>query len=242
MENNLIEECKRYMLSNEMIEKDNYKLKTKSETSSFSQNSKKNVSKITENINESKKENYFIPNRDDKLFWCFYIILRGEYNYELNNNFKTEKEIKIESIEKLREIKGELKAMKLKLNGIEDELLNDKKMGIKSLIALCLLYKKNIMYIWNRKFYEIIHNNEEDINIIINENGVNKLIMEIEKEKIEKIREDYLRITNIEKPFKAITAYTRDELLEMAHKLDIKNIEKKTKKKEIYEKIKFDCI
>ena len=29
MENNLIEECKRYMLSNEMIEKDNYKLKKK---------------------------------------------------------------------------------------------------------------------------------------------------------------------------------------------------------------------
>ena len=49
------------------------------------------------------------------------------------------------------------KAMKLKLNCIENELLNEKKIGLKTLIALCLLYNKNLMYICKNKYFEIIN-------------------------------------------------------------------------------------
>ena len=57
--------------------------------------------------------------------------------------------------------------MKLRLNEIENELLNNKKIGIKGLVAICLLHKINVIYIWDRKYMEYINNNEEDTNVIV---------------------------------------------------------------------------
>jgi hypothetical protein len=195
----------------------------------------------------SFKENTIIPPpilnmwgsfpTQDSLFWCFFIILNGLHEYEINTSFKREKEFKIESIEKLRNIKSELKAVKLRLNEIEDELLNKPKISIKSLIALCLLHKINILYVWNRKYFEIINNADEKINVILNENNENKIINDIDLDKINYYRENYLCIENINKPLKSITGYTHKELLNIAHKLDIKDITSKKTKKEIYEKI-----
>ena len=246
MASNIIDQCKLYMLTNENISKYNLQLDEENinrESHTDGKTKKRAKENEKENEKEGKNESiYFTPYNSDKLFWCFYIILKGTHDYEINNNFKTEKEFKIESIELLRKIKVELKAMKLKLCGIEDELLNQKKIGIKSLVALCLLYKINVLYVWNRKFFEIVNNADEKTNIIINESRDDKLMMEVDAEKIEYYREKYLRIDNIEKPFKAVTAYTKEELLKIAEKLDLKNIDQKSKKKDIYEKIKFDCI
>lgn len=172
----------------------------------------------------------------DELFWCFYIILNGEHEYELNNSFKTEKDFKIQSIEQLRKIKPQLKALKLKINETEDELLNAKKISIKSLIVLCLLYKKNLMYVWNRKYYEFINNSEEPINIIIWDKQENNFSHCVDSKKLKYYRENYWRIQNIDKPLKSVAGYTREELVVIVNKLDIENTKKDTKKS-LYEKI-----
>ena len=173
----------------------------------------------------------------DTLFWCFFTILKGEQEYEFDHSFKREKDFKIESIEKFRAIKSELKAFKLRLNEIENELLNEKKITIKSLVALCLLYKINIMYIWNRKYIEIINNADEKNNVIINEKGDNRISDDISPTTINYYRENYWCIENISKPLKAITSYTKDELIIIVQKLEIKDISVKKTKKEMYEKI-----
>ena len=173
----------------------------------------------------------------DSLFWCFFIILKGEQEYEINHSFQREKEFKIESIEKLRAIKSELKAFKLRLTEIENELLYEKKITIKTLVALCLLHKTNIMYIWKRNYFEIINNPDKTLNIIMNEKGENIISEDTNPEKIQYYREKYWCIENINKPLKAITSYTRDELITIVDKLEIKDISAKKTKKEMYEKI-----
>lgn len=236
MNNNIIESCKKYML----LEVDSLSYQRNIN------NTEKDLQKceIKSNVNDVNKSSYKSTNRiskefnnEDKLFWCFLIILKGEQDYILDHSFKKEKEFKIETIEKLRKIKAELKALKLKLNDIENELLNEKKITLKGLVALCLLYKINIMYVWNRKYFEIINNADDKINIIINENGEDKISNDVSNNKMNYYRENYWCIENISKPLKAITAYSKDELLIIIKKLEINDINLKKTKKEMYEKI-----
>ena len=152
----------------------------------------------------------------------------------MKNSFQTEKEFKINSIEKLREIKPQLKALKLKINDTENELLNSKKITIKGLVALCLLYKKNLFYVWNRKYYEMINDADQPINVIHCVN--NDYLYDVDDNKMEFYRENYWNVQNVDKPIKGMTGYSKEELLEIALKLDIQDMKKKTKK-EIYERI-----
>jgi len=219
--------CKKYMLIEENI------------TNFLPQKEEQNLKTEIRNIKIKTDKNTIkntISNQVDSLFWCFYILLNGEHEYELNNSFQTEKDFKIQSIEQLRKIKPQLKALKLKINEIEDELLNAKKISIKSLIVLCLLYKKNLMYIWDRKYYEFINNPEEPINIIIWDKQENNFSHFIDDEKQKYYRDNYWCIQHIDKPLKSITGYTRNELIIIANKLDIENTKKDTKKS-LYEKI-----
>ena len=239
MQNNIIDACKKYML----IEGD--PLTCHANINYMEKNlQKSNPIKHTTDMKESyiKKETYIKKESNgspfkDTLFWCFFTILKGDQEYELNHSFKREKEFKIESIEKMRTIKSELKAFKLRLNEIENELLNEKKITIKSLVALCLLYKINIMYVWNRKYFEITNNADEKMNIIINEKNEDKIADNISSTMINYYRENFWCIENISKPLKAITAYTKDELIIIVQKLEIKDISTKKTKKEMYEKI-----
>ena len=245
MANNLLDKCKPYMLNSENM--DNFKIsiciqETNNKSNKDNMSNKIQTTKIANDINLVREEGDFVTDKEDKLFWCFFVILKGFHEYEINGNFKTEKDLKIESIENLRKMKGELKALKLSLINIEDRLLNYKKIDIMTLVALALLYKKNIVYIWNRKYYEIINNIDEHINIIINDNRNIKLIIENSNKILDYYRDNYLRVENIDKPFKSITAYSKNELITIAEKLGLKNIDKKTSKKELYEKIKFDCV
>ena len=191
-------------------------------------------------FNKYTNKSKIVDNSKDALFWNFYIILYGEHEYELNNSFKKEKEFKIECVEKLRFLKSELKAMKLRLNEIEDELVNQKKITKKGLVALCLLYKVNIFYVWNRKYFEIINDATKEVYVInddTNKNGNNAKIIELTLQQIEDYREKYWCIENIEKPLKAMTSYSKDELMAIIVKLDAKDITLKNTKKDMYQRI-----
>jgi len=202
----------------------------------MSNNISNNKSKRTEISRKSRYENK-LSQQTDKLFWCFFVILNGDHEFQLDNSYKREKEFKIESIEKLRIIKPQVKALKLRLTEIEDELLNYKKITIKSLLALCLLYNINLIYVWNRKYFEVINDPSKKMNVIINDGTNDNINDNLSDEKIKYYRNNYWLIENVEKPIKAMTSYSKEELFIIINKLEIKDITMKSTKKVMYEKI-----
>ena len=227
----IINDCEKYMLSTENMRKIPTLNKYLSKIESKSQY--KNI----DNRKKNDKPKNILSQQTDKLFWCFFIILNGEHDFEIDHSFKREKDIKIQTIEQLRPIKSELKAFKLRLNEIEDELLNCKKITIKSLIAFTLLHKINIIYVWNRKYFEIINDSEKKINVIINDGVNDSIFSDVTDEKINYYRNNYWLIENVDKPIKAMTGYSKEELFTIINKLEIKDITMKMTKKVMYEKI-----
>ena len=198
-----------------------------------------NIIKLLPNINSNNNRqsnkvnlNKIINNRDE-LFWIIYKIVEGEYKYETNCNFKTEKDFKIKCIEDLRLFKTKLKTYKLCLNRVEDQLLNHKKINLEAFFALSLLFSLNIFYVWNNKFFEFNCNENSDIYIINNNNNI---IIE-DDNKIEFYKNNLFYVENLNKPLKSITSYSKDQLIDIAKKLSIDNIPSKITKKDIYEKI-----
>ena len=201
---------------------------------------------------EDKKKSLYTPyNKGDKLFWCFYIILNGYEDYELNksNAFAIEKQFKIQSVEKLKSIKSKLKEMKLKRTEMEDELANKQKITIKGLYALCLIHNVAITYIYDRKYINILCEEEHTKKGIIMQNdkkedSIRHSISKYEDELfLSKIYADYWFIADVQKPLKAPSAYSIAELQDICEKLEIKTttlmnekIKPKTKKT-MYEEI-----
>tara|TARA_B100000902_G_C27205117_1_gene861193 strand:+ start:461 stop:1180 length:720 start_codon:yes stop_codon:yes gene_type:complete len=198
--------------------------------------------KIKKNNKSDKKSDFFYPKQHDQLFWCIYIIVKGKDNYNMikYNSFVTEKEFKINSVEKLRLKKDLLKQNKLKKNQIEDELVNQSKIGIYTLKALSMLYELNITYVKDRIYYKFEYGNEASKNdiIICNEKGygISENQLELNKE----INSTYLYIENISKPIKCVTSYNIKDLQSMCEKLQISLLDetgKKKGKKALYESI-----
>lgn len=93
---NILEDMEKYMFNNDFINK----LTVKENKEKIITD--KHQEKITTEENKHSKkahtkperEKYFYPSEKDKLFWCFYIILNGFDQYQLNRHsaFKTEKD------------------------------------------------------------------------------------------------------------------------------------------------------
>jgi len=190
----------------------------------------------------------FTPSQKDKLFWCFYIIIHGYEEYEMNRStsFSVEKRIKIEAVEKLKTIKTKLKELKLKRTELEDELVHQQMITVKGLYALCLIHDVSITYIYNRKYCEL---NKTDTTskraiIIQNEkredslrsttsassttnasssttNASSSTTSAVDDAFYKKIQEEYWYIENIQKPLKAVSAYTLKELQDISQRLHI---------------------
>lgn len=191
---------------------------------------------ITDKPMKHKTKKNIMADNGDSLFWTFYCILYGEQEYEINHSFQTEKQFKIKCIEDLRKIKSNLKTFKLRLSVIEDQLLNSNKINIQALLGLALLFKKNILYIWNRKCFEFICSEEDNI-YVINNNDNEPVSYNTDTTKIKYYKENFLQIENIDKPLRAASGYSKEELLAMAQKLEVKNINPKTTKNILYQEI-----
>ena len=191
-----------------------------------------NTNRILESKKVEKKEKNVIQNAD-VLFWTIYKIVNGDFLYETSNNFKTEKDFKIKSIEELRKYKSDLKTHKLRLTEIEDQLLNHKKINLEAFFGLALLYKLNIFYIWDHKFYEFTCNSDEKLHVIKNVNNTITIL----NENTHYYKDNYYAVENLTKPIRSMTAYSKDELIILAKKLNIDIGNEKIVKREIYEKI-----
>jgi len=198
----------------------------------------------------------FYPKQKDSLFWSFYIMVYGDVAYELIQpiNLVSEKKIKIEYIEKIRLNKALLKQHKYAtLTHIENQLLNEQRIDIKTFFSLCVLEKMNVFYIHKKTYYDL-QMNKDDNNIDTNNStyilysSINPKINNQLKygfelgisEKIENFKKEFFHIENLEKPIKSISGYKLNELLEYCKQLGIEtmNQNNKTKnKKELYESL-----
>jgi hypothetical protein len=169
---------------------------------------KKNITSITD---------IFFPRQRDQLFWCFYVILHGESEYDMISNFFTlEKEVKYKWIEDFRGRKELFKPIKVSRNVVEDELANAKVITMATVKALCQLNDINIFYIDDKKYYEIMTNSEKPIYLIY-------------------YREHYWKLENLDKPLKAVSSYKVNDLKDICKRLHIDS--SNMTKPKMYEKI-----
>jgi len=170
----------------------------------------------------NKSDISFTPAHKDKLFWCFYVLLNSFSEYEFNKTgyYAVEKAFKIKTVEKLRGMKSEIKGLKLKINDVEDELVNKEQITLKGLQVLCLVYKVSITYIYGRKYCEFLYG--DNIKGIISQHkqykGTHSLLYDVDESSI---KQTYWYIENPQKPVNAPTAYTLKELQDICIKLEI---------------------
>lgn len=191
----------------------------------------------------SKKENpIFFPTEKDSLFWCFYIMKNGHVKYETlyNKMIVSEKQIKIEYIEQLRKQKDIIKMYKFAtITHIENNLANENQLDVKTFLTLCATNNLNVIVVIKKTYYELLMNDSEEIYLIHNKNGYKYGYEANVKDKIEIIRNSFLKIENNQKPIKAISSYKISDLLELCNKLgietNIKETGKQKNKKDLYE-------
>jgi hypothetical protein len=189
----------------------------------------------------SAKGDTFFPHVNDSLFWSFYIMKNGEEAYESLGkiNIVIERKIKIEYIERLRESKQVLKTYKTApLTHLENVLLNEKQIDIKTLIALCVIEGISFMYIYKNTYFEMNIDADEStqLHAIVRMDMPTKYGYKIIPD-AKPIRESFYKIDNMNKPLKSMSAYKLDELVVFCNKLAIAtdNDGKKANKKCLYE-------
>jgi len=207
----------------------------------ISQKSQKKQTKKT--VKVKIQNDIFYPYQKDEMFWCFLISLKGIDFYKFSNEhtFIYEKEFKIDSVEKLREKKDILKQHKIKLNQIEDELVNKPKISLFTLHALCIVYNISILYVWGKKYCDFNYGDKSET-IVITDDSQQKIGIkhDAKAEEIKNILNNYWYIDNPLKPLRAVSAYSSKELQVICEKLEIPIIEsngKKMNKKTLYENI-----
>ena len=248
--NHVLNDLQDYILNKKNIER--FSL-LRSEANNDLTNNKKNVTNVTPvkpeqpttKINDITKT-FFYPREKDSLFWCFYIMKHELFNYQMlnNRNIVFEKTKKIEYVEKIRKEKHMIKNYKFaSISNIENNLVNEMKLETFAFLTLCVIENMNVIFLKRNAYYELKMNDGNDV-FVIKKNDADKYGVElIQKmdESYEKYRNQYYQIENMDKPFKAITYYKVNELVEICSKLCIdttdKNTGKQKSKKELYESI-----
>lgn len=254
-ENAILNRLDKFMISNNFLNLFN----NKSYINENIQDNKIQDSKLNKNINKSeskdenekynkKKNDYITLHVKDKKFWYFYMFVNNlEYNDipDKTNRFKIESDTKIKYVEEIMKNKElNLKQYKISKKNVQTSIADIQNcISLEDLIALCALYKRNLIYIVNNMYYEVNFgltsgNNEYDV-IIKDENNVEKIPLENKKEELlNQVKSEYYKIDNIAKKMKSISSYTLNELQEKAQNLNIslQTEEGKNKLKKIFMK------
>jgi len=219
------------------------------------QNIKIKENKKIENKIPKKIETMYKPRQKDSLFWCFYILKNGFFNYEMEINgqyFVIEKKEKFKYIELIRKNKDLLKLHKIKpLTELEDDLANKDRISIKTFFALCILENINVLLVNKRKVYQLLCKDIDKLNplnIVHRNTEMYEHSIELEptEEIIKKYKETYYMMSSFDATLKSMGSYKLDELIDLCKKLNIsiepdncKNKDGKIKftKKDIYERL-----
>lgn len=247
--NDVLNELQDYIFNNENIQK---VLQTKCLPI---ENSKKINQKKNENYEnnekqyQNKKMDLFIPQQQDTLFWCFYIMKNGFEKYETipYKNSLIAKQLKIDLISIIRKNKDILKIYKFdSLTSIENNLANENNMNIKTFFSLCAIENINVIFTSKKTYFELVMNDSTIFyniqEISIQSKYYNKYGFTMATEdSLKDIRNFLYKIYNLEKPIKSLSVYKVSELIEICNKLSIeisnKNTGKHKSKKDLYESI-----
>ena len=199
-------------------------------------------------IHEEKKEvmlqiknnEYKSIHQKDGLFWAFFYMCNGDFSYmTVHNTFSTEKLEKINYVETFRSEKQLCKKYKVKLNHIEDQLLNSTFIDISTFYMLCVL--RNISIIIYNKYFYWSHICNENIFIIKYQDKKVSIYDQLNiQEEVEKIKKNKIEAVNLNRLIKSMSAYKMADLKIICDKLNInmyKENGKKKKKQDIYQEI-----
>jgi hypothetical protein len=236
--NDVLDELQYYMLNEENIKKA-LKLKicrVKNE-------------KIVAKESIVKNPALYIPNQQDSLFWCYYIIKNGDIKYETLNykNSLVAKQLKIELVTTIRKNKDIVKMYKFDtISNLENNLANDNNLTPKTFLTLCAIENINIIYVCKKTYYELLMNDTNVIYIVdevsVQSKYYNKYGFEMATdETLNNIRTTLYKIDNIAKPIKGASSYKVQDLIDICKKLSIETNNtdsgKNKTKNELYESI-----
>ena len=205
-------------------------------------NSETNEKLIAKKVQDNRcSQNIYNVMQCDSLFWCLYIFKHGLIDYEMNisnQKFAVEKDEKFKYINLVRKNIELLKLHKIKnISNLENDLGNEKKISIKTFIALCIIENINIYIINGNKLYcnvldetlpvniisKNIYKNSKNNNNNNNNNGVINYSIDFDcsESKLEQIKNNHLIVKNIDDKLKSISLYKLDDLINMCDKLKI---------------------
>jgi len=191
---------------------------------------------------------FFYPKEKDTLFWCYYINKYGIDKYFDNKkrSFVVEHDYKISIIEKIQNMKDELKLNKIKKLVVEDELINRAKIEIASIKLLMLLDNENLLLIKKNCYQKIVFNRDklslsvDNYNVIFCDVDNYYLQKNLNDRELVDIIDKSYEIDNFDKPLKGVSSYKLDELHEICKKLNIglsSNLGKNKTKQILYTEI-----
>ena len=203
-------------------------------------------------INTNYSSEIFYPEEKDSLFWSFYILCYGDENYQNlhSRNIVVEKKLKIEFIEMFRDNKAVLPRLKEKRLGpishIENSLLNEKSIDLKTFEALCVIKDISCVYLFDKCYHPINIEDDENnelthIPLIVKKSYPEKYGY-LDKCSLTEIINTKYKVDNISKPLKAMTSYKLEELVVLCNKLNIQ-VDGNKRKKNLYEElVKTICV
>jgi len=170
------------------------------------------------------------PEREDSLFWCFYILMYGnaKYEFESSGAFKIEKDMKFAIIDLVRASRDTFKVAKLVISDIEDSLANKKRIVPTTLFVMALLYGKNVWFESQRTFTRMLGGGGDEpaavIRAVAGTTGKYELITadccNVDEYTANLVETKY-EIINIQKPVANFAAYKVEALREIAGLLGV---------------------
>ena len=183
-------------------------------------------------------------NQIDSLFWCLYVMKHGMFKYDqLTNHFTAHQDGKRDEVMRLREGAKALKqstGIKFTASAIETDIMSI--MTVRAFQVLVHLNSLNAVFMnpHNRVYAEFISDavSNKPVYLIKRiDNKTTRLSMtQATDHELTSLRATHYRIENVQKPMKAVSAYTVAELTEMCHTLKIQ-LSPKIKKQELYDLI-----
>jgi hypothetical protein len=180
-------------------------------------------------------------------FWCLYIIHYGIRSFmEIGNKYgNVECDEKLKIVNDMKENPSKLKEMnqritKSKQQEIMSELLTSTQLSISTLSVICAYYAVNVyIVIPKTNIYYYISSKMAEKTCILYKSNRGKYIMDIEinDEKTEHIKNTMVLLESPEKPFKSLSSYKLNELMDIAIRLKLTEENTKQKKSELYERI-----
>ena len=198
----------------------------------------------------------FLPNQgQDTLFWSIFIAHYGLNEFYNVNRYKN-REIaeKVNIMNYIKSLsKTDVYITKTSVQEMMGELMVAKNTTLFIVNALCMYYKMDLLFVFENTYLEFnlnklltAHDGEIPIGIIY-KNDTTKypkysVDLYVTTEKLRNIRDNTLRLEHYDKPLRGISAYKITELEMMLRKLEPNLGEKKSTKKDLYERVWRNCL